>query len=49
MATSPTPIKDLFDSVPGVKTDWKEDWKEDAIADWKEDWVPPAPPASPAS
>lgn len=39
-----TPIKDLFNSVPGVKKDWKEDWKEDAKPDWKEDWVAPPPP-----
>jgi hypothetical protein len=41
-----TNIKDLYNSVPGVKKDWKVDWKEDAKADWKVDWdAPPAPPA----
>lgn len=33
-----TAIKDMLDSIPGVKKDWKEDWKEDAREDWKFDW-----------
>jgi uncharacterized protein YihD (DUF1040 family) len=37
-------IKEMLDSVPGVKKDWKEDFKEDAKDDWKVDWVAPPPP-----
>lgn len=32
-------IKAFFDSIPGVKKDWKEDFKEDAKTDWKADWT----------
>lgn len=31
-------IIDMLESIPGVKTDWKEDWKEDAKADFKYEW-----------
>ena len=34
----PSNIKALYDSIPGVKKDWKADWKEDARPDWKFDW-----------
>lgn len=47
-----TEIKDMLDSIPGVRVDWKEDWKEDAKADWKYDWdaIPgDAPAAAPVN
>lgn len=34
----PSNIKALYDSIPGVKKDWKQDWKEDASPGWKFDW-----------
>lgn len=34
----PSNIKALYDSVPGVKKDWKQDWKEDTLPNWKFDW-----------
>lgn len=32
-------IKNLHNSIAGVKPDWRQDWKEDAIADWKVDFT----------
>lgn len=31
-------IKDLYDSIPGLKRDFATNWKEDAKAEWKIDW-----------
>jgi hypothetical protein len=31
-------IKDMLDSIPGVRADWVEDWREDARADFAYDW-----------
>lgn len=33
-----TEIKDMLDSVPGVRADWREDWAETSRADWVYDW-----------
>lgn len=44
-------IKDLYDSIPGLKKDFKIDWKEDAKLDWKIDWdnAPGPSPAAPVN
>lgn len=33
-----TEIKDMLDSVAGVRKDWREDWREDAREDWRFDF-----------
>lgn len=33
-----TEIKDMLDSVAGVRADWREDWREDARQDWRFDF-----------
>lgn len=32
-------ITNLFNSLAGVKKDWREDWNDDATEDWRVDWA----------
>lgn len=32
-------IRTLFNSVGGVKNDWRQDWKEDTNGNWIDDWI----------
>lgn len=36
-------IKNLFNSIPNLKKDWKEDFKENSKGDWKSDWLASSP------
>lgn len=44
-------IKDLYDSIPGLKRDFATNWKETTKSDWKIDWdnAPGPAPAAPVN